>query len=53
MTTSAIGVNGWWRTWHGTDEKLDDRWLHSDLKEAPFIHVHPLFMRLVATGELK
>ena len=48
-----ISANGWWRTGQGEKEELDDRWLHSDLKETPFLHVHPLFERLVTTGELK
>lgn len=45
--------NGWWRTGHGQDEDLDNRWLHSDMKDAAYFYVHPLFVNLVNTGGLK
>jgi uncharacterized repeat protein (TIGR02543 family) len=50
---NGMGANGWWRTGHGLDEKLDDRWLHSDMKDAAYFYVHPLFDNLVETGGLK
>ncbi|OQC30420.1 MAG: hypothetical protein BWX70_01196 [Verrucomicrobia bacterium ADurb.Bin070] len=31
----------------------DDRWLHSDMKDAAYFYVHPLFINLVNTGGLK
>jgi len=50
---NGMGANGWWRTGHGQDEKLDNRWLHSDMKDAAYFYVHPLFINLVNTGGLK
>ena len=50
---NTIGANGWWRTGHGQNEELDNRWLHSDLKEAAFLHVHPLFRHMINMGDLK
>ena len=32
---------------------LDSRWLHSDMKDAAYFYVHPLFVNLVNTGGLK
>lgn len=50
---NGMGANGWWRTGHGQDEDLDNRWLHSDMKDAAYFYVHPLYINLVNTGGLK
>ncbi len=43
-------ANGWWRTGNG---ELDRRWLHSDMKDAAYFHVYPLFNMILSIGELK
>ena len=35
------------------EQKIIQRWLHSDMMVAPFLHVHPLFELLIMTGDLK
>ena len=50
---NGMGANGWWRTGHGQDKDLDNRWLHSDMKDSAYFYVHPLFINLVNTGGLK
>ena len=53
---NGMGANGWWRTGNGSADgggALDSRWLHSDMKDAAYFYVHPLFVNLVNTGGLK
>lgn len=53
VNMNGIGMNGWWRTGHTSYPSLDNRWLHSDMKDAAYFYVHPLFINLVNTGDLK
>ncbi|HQM51467.1 MAG TPA: hypothetical protein PLJ71_22540, partial [Candidatus Hydrogenedentes bacterium] len=50
MNALNLHPNGWWRTGDGD---LDNRWLHSDLKQVAYYYVYPLFVNLVETGGLK
>jgi hypothetical protein len=53
---NLLRPNGWWRTGNGSADgggALDSRWLHSDMKDAAYFYVHPLFINLVNTGGLK
>ena len=50
---NGMGANGWWRTGHTYYPALDSRWLHSDMKDAAYFYVHPLFIHMVNTGGLK
>ncbi len=53
---NGMGANGWWRTEHGSADgggALESRWLHSDMKDAAYFFVHPLYDNLVETGGLK
>jgi len=50
MSGNSERPNGWWRPGEGD---LDNRWLHSDLKQVAYYYVYPLFVNLVETGGLK
>ncbi len=42
-------TNGWWRT----DGDMKEKWLHSDIKDAAYYYVYPLFHKIVLEGDLK
>ncbi len=42
--------SGWWRP---GDDELDQKWLHSDIKDAAYHYIYPTFDDLVDRGGLK
>ncbi len=47
---TKLHPNGWWRSGEGG---LDKKWLHSDIKDAAYYFIYPIFNELVNEGGLK
>ncbi len=50
IPTTGTHPNGWWRP--GNDD-LDQKWLHSDIKDAAYYYIYPTFDDFVDKGGLK
>ncbi len=50
LQDSEFHENGWWRPGSGG---LNSRWLHSDIKDAAYYYVFPVFNRIITEGDMK
>ncbi len=49
LNVNVIYPHGWWRT----NGELEKRWLHSDIKDAAYHYIYPIFNKIIDEGGLK